>query len=183
MKRFGQALRIGGWVACALLAARPAAAAEVFGAAAIHDAHVGIAICCFEHGADLQAGVRSAPLAGLLGGELRGQAFGSVNTAGGVDFAAAGLVLRWPLGGRFYLQPGLGGAVHDGPGQKFQATPDRLYLGSRVLFEPEVSLGWRVSSDLAVEAALIHLSHGRLAGRQNPGLDDVGVRVAYRFGR
>jgi hypothetical protein len=170
-------------LAAFILAARPAAAQEVFGAVGKPDANIGIALCCFEHGTDVQAGVRTAPFASLLGGELRGQAFGSLNTVGGIDYAAAGLVLRWPLGRTLYLQPGLGAAIHDGPGQKHQATPDRLYLGSRVLFEPELMLGLHVSPSLALEAGVVHLSHAQLAGHQNPGLDDVVVRVSYRFGR
>jgi len=28
----------------------------------------------------------------------------------------------------------------------------------------------------------VHLSHGQLAGRQNPGMDDVGLRLVHRFG-
>ena len=33
-----------------------------------------------------------------------------------------------------------------------------------------------------LEASYVHLSHGQIAGRQNPGLDDVGLKLAYRFG-
>ncbi len=33
-----------------------------------------------------------------------------------------------------------------------------------------------------VEAGFTHLSHARLAGAQNPGLDSAIVRAVYRFG-
>jgi hypothetical protein len=164
--------------------AMPAAAQEVFAGVAAHDIDLGITACCAESGADVQAGVRSAPLGRLLGGEVRGYAFGSVNTGGGLDFGAAGLALRYPFAReRLYVQGGLGVAYTDGSRVKFQASPDRLYLGSRLLFEPEITLGWRVSERWALEGSYVHLSHAQLAGRQNPGTDMLGLRVAYRLGR
>lgn len=148
-----------------------------------HDVPVGVATCCFERGADIQAGLRSGPLATVPRfGELRVYALGSANTAGGVPFAAAGAAWRWSIAG-FYVQPGLGAAVQFGSDAKYQVRPDRLYLGSRVLFEPELSVGWRAGRRWAIEAAYLHLSHAQLAGRQNPGLDDVGIRAVYAFGR
>ena len=59
----------------------------------------------------------------------------------------------------------------------------RLDLGSRVLFEPELSLGWKASDRLSLELSWIHLSHGRLAGHYNPGVADVGLRILYRYGQ
>lgn len=171
--------------ACAVasITASPALAGEVFAGAATHNLDIGIAVCCYERGADIQVGARTDPFARLLGGELRAHVLGSVNTAGGVDFGAVGLDLRYPLGDRFYIAPGLGGAIHDGPGQKFQATNDRIYFGSRLLFEPELSLGWTMSSNWATELSYTHLSHAQLGGHHNPGMDQLGARVVYRFGR
>ena len=176
---------LGTVVAGLLWSAAPAAGASeawlgVFG----HDLPVGVADCCFEHGADLQPGLRTGPLvAAPPFGDLRLYALGSANTAGGVPFAAAGAAWRFPIGRTgLYLQPGLGAAVQFGSDAKYQVRPDRLYLGSRVLFEPELSLGWRVDRRWAVEATYLHLSHAQLAGRQNPGLDDVGMRAVYTFG-
>ena len=99
--------------ACAVasITASPALAGEVFAGAATHNLDIGIAVCCYERGADIQVGARTDPFARLLGGELRAHVLGSVNTAGGVDFGAVGLDLRYPLGDRFYIAPGLGGAA------------------------------------------------------------------------
>ena len=46
---------------------------------------------------------------------LAGPAFISwrANTSGGVNYLATGLGWRFDLGPRFYLQPGLGVALHD----------------------------------------------------------------------
>ena len=162
-----------------------ASAAELFAGVAAHDVNVKVALCCFEKGADFQFGARSAPLSRPFGlGELHAYAFGSINDAGGANFAVAGLDVRIPIdGGRFYIQPGLGGAIHDGPGEKFQRTPDRLYFGSRLLFAPELSLGWAPSPRWAAELTFLHLSHAQLGGPQNPGLDDIGLRIVRRLGR
>lgn len=174
--------RTGMAFALALAAATPAGATEIFGGVFIHDVDLGLTACCSEGGANIQFGLRSDPLGRVLGGELRAYGLGSVNTDGGVAFAAAGLVVRYDLTPSLYLQPGLGAAIHDGPGEKFQATNDRLYFGSRVLFQPELSLGWRMSERLSAELTWVHLSHAQLAGRQNPGTDDIGLRLVWRFG-
>jgi hypothetical protein len=172
-------------MALALLGLAPSAAAAqeawlgLFG----HGVPVGVADCCFEHGADIQAGLRSGPLVAVPGfGGLRLYALGSANVSGGVPFAAAGAAWRFPIGDTgVYVQPGLGATVQFGSDAKYQLRPDRLYLGSRVLFEPELSVGWRLDRRWALEATYLHLSHAQLAGRQNPGLDDVGVRAVYAF--
>jgi lipid A 3-O-deacylase len=164
--------------------ASPSPAQEVFVGPAAHDVNVGLGPCCREHGTDVQFGVRGPPMGHWLGGEMRAYLLGSRDTSDGLDFGAVGLLLRYYSSGhRFYVQPGLGAAFTDGSSLRFQATPDRLYLGSRVLFEPEVHFGWQMSERMALEAGLTHLSHARIAGRQNPGTNMVGVRFVYRFGR
>jgi hypothetical protein len=51
-----------------------------------------------------------------------------------------------------------------------------------VLFEPEVSLGWKATDRFSFELSWVHLSHAQLAGKQNPGLGDFGLRAVYRYG-
>lgn len=168
----------------ALCLAGSVTAQEIYAGASAHDVDLGITACCSEHGVDIQAGVRTAPFGRLLGGEVRAYAMGSANTSGGLDFGSAGLALRYPFARhRYYVEAGLGAAYTDGSSVKFQASDDRLYLGSRLLFAPEVTLGWRMSERWALEANYTHLSHAQLAGRQNPGTDMLGLRLAYRMGR
>jgi hypothetical protein len=123
---------------------------------------------------------------------------GAVNTRGGINYAAAGFDWRIPLGhsDRFYFRPGIGGAIHSGevnfpspyePGisndeRIRRLTRNDLDLGSKVLFQLELGLGWQVSDKVSAELSWVHLSHGQLAGEQNPGLGELGARVAYRFG-
>lgn len=164
--------------------AAPAKAAEMFAGIATHDIDLGIADCCRATGRELQFGVRGGPVARVLKtGEVRPYLLGSINTGKGVSFAALGISLRFPLDqGRFYVQPGIGAAIHDGPDGDTPRANDRTYLGSRFLFEPELTVGWRFSERWAAELAFVHLSHAKFGGPLNPGLDTIGVRLAYRLG-
>jgi len=179
--------------------AGPAAAGEVFAGVYAHDVDDGISYGKFENGAQLVGGVRTTALDELkVLGRPRVHLLAGVNTNGGTDYLAAGLAWRFHFTERLYVQPGIGVAIHDGrvnlpspdaPGLTPQERLDRLRdrqtkldLGSRVLFEPEVSLGWKATRRLSVELSWIHLSHARLAGHYNPGLGDVGVRLLYRYG-
>ena len=165
--------------ALALGAASPAAAAEIFGGLHVHDVDTGLTKSGFEQGADLQLGWRGGRLRALraVGGPSP-HAFVSLNSAGDTHFAAAGL--GWKIGGRVYVRPGIGLAVHTGSDGQFQRT-DRIAFGSRLLFAPEIGIGARLSDRVSVEASWVHLSHAQLFSRQNPGLDTIGVRLNYRL--
>ena len=182
-----------------LAAAFPAQAGEVSAGVYAHDVDDGISFGDFEDGAQVVVGVRTAALDELAAlGRPRVHLLAGVNTSGGTNFVAAGLAWRFALTDRLYLQPGLGLAIHDGkvdpplpdaPGLTLEERLRRqrnletnLYLGSRVLFEPELTLGWKATRRLSVELSWIHLSHAQLAGPQNPGLGEVGMRVVYRYG-
>jgi hypothetical protein len=162
-----------------LLATAPAAAQEVFGGLFAHDVPTRITLSGQEGGADVQVGWRGRRFSGLSEiGSPSAQAYVSVNTAGDTNFAAAGL--SWKIGDRFYLRPAISLAVHDGPGE-FEAPPDRIDFGSRVLFVLEGGLGARLNERWSVEASVVHLSHGTIFSAHNPGSDNFGVRVNYRY--
>lgn len=158
----------------AALGAAPARADEIFGGIYAHDVRV-IAVGSPEHGPDFQLGWRGRNILRALGSP-QPHVFVSINADGGTHFAAAGL--SWKFGDQVYLRPGIGLAVHSGPGYP---PPDRIWFNSRILFEPEIGLGARLAPRLTLEASWVHLSHGRLRGSQNPGLDTVGLRFNYRF--
>jgi hypothetical protein len=50
-----------------------------------------------------------------------------------------------------------------------------------VLFEPEIGVGVEVTERMSVEASWVHMSHATLFSGQNPGIDNIGVRLNYRF--
>ena len=54
-------------------------------------------------------------------------------------------------------------------------------FGSRILFEPELGLGVQLSERVSVEASWIHVSNAGLLSRQNPGMDNIGLRLNYRL--
>jgi len=184
-----------------LAGAGAAQAQEVWGGVYAHDLTDGLAKGGFEEGVQIAGGVIGPQLESLrrIG---RPSLYGLVaaNTAGGTNYAAVGLSWRVPLGdgGRLYLRPGLGVAVHDGgvdfpsplePGltdperqRRFKKGQEEIDFGNRILFEPEIALGYKVSERLAIEASYLHISHATIFGDQNPGLTDLGVRAVYRFG-
>ena len=164
--------------ACALAAA-PVQAAEIFGGLLVHDVDTPLTAGGLEDGADVQLGIRGGRIGALrFIGAPSPYGFVSVATSGETHFAAAGL--SWRLGGRLFVRPGIGIAIHprDDDGV-FQGL--RTDLGSRVLFEPELGIGYEVSDRVTVEASWVHISQGQLFSRQNPGMDSLGVRLSYRL--
>jgi hypothetical protein len=166
-----------------LLLASPtsgALAAEIFTGILAHDVETPLTRGGFEGGADLQLGWRGDPIRALGAiGSPSPYVFGSLSTAGDTSFAAAGI--SWRFGGRLYVRPGIGIAIHDRSSRL--VGPDRLRrdLGSRVVFEPEIGVGYQLSEKVSVEAAWVHLSHAQLLSAQNPGMDSIGLRLNYRL--
>jgi lipid A 3-O-deacylase len=147
---------------------------------------------------DVELMVRSAPLRVLLKPRLTAKA--QISTAGRTSFASLGAEWRQHvLQGRLYGQVGIGVTLIDGyrftpdpfaPGLTRAEAQDRydIYLrrtsfGSKVLFNPNASLGARLSSRWAVELAWEHYSHRQLFSEQNPGIDNLGVRLVLALGR
>jgi len=160
--------------------AAPASAQEVFGGVYAHDVDTPLNLRGIEPGVDFQVGWRGGRIRGLavIGGPSP-YAFAALNSDGDAHYAAAGI--SWKIGGRLYLRPGFGLAVHTGRTHSDPAEPRRSF-GSRVLLEPELGLGYKFSDRLSAEASWIHMSHaGLFNSRQNPGIDNIGVRFNYRF--
>jgi len=159
--------------------AAPARAGELFGGLYAHDVKTPLDLRGIERGVDFQLGVRGGRLRGLAFlGSPSPYAFAAVNSAGGTDYAAAGL--SWKIGHRVYLRPGFGLAVHSGSLRLDPAEPARS-LGSRILFEPEVGVGLQASERLSVEASWVHVSNGTILAEQNPGMDNIGVRLSLKL--
>jgi hypothetical protein len=161
------------------LPASPAAAQEAFGGVYAHDVKTGVTKSGFETGTSFLVGLRGGRIRALsaVGGPSP-YVLGSLNSEGNTHFAAGGI--SWKIGDRVYARPGIGLAVHSGPGQVVPGD-GRIDFGSRVLFAPEIGIGAQVSDALSVEAHWIHLSHAKLFSPQNPGIDNIGLRLNYRF--
>ena len=158
------------------LAAAPAQAGELFGGLYVHDVKLPTDLSGIENGADVMLGYRGGMIARPLGATLQPYIFGALNTAGETSYAAVGLSARFDLGKSVYIRPGLGLAVHNGSDDRFFRR-DRIAFGSRVLFEPELGIGTRINDRLSAEASWVHMSHATLFSGENPGIDNLGVRL------
>jgi hypothetical protein len=172
-------IRSGAAMAAIAFFAPPVCAQEAFGGLYAHDVDTGLTRSGVEDGVDLELGWRGERIRFLAAvGSPSPHAYVSLNSSGDTHFASAGI--SWKIGGTVYLRPGIGLAVHTGSDGQFQ-RPDRIAFGSRLLFAPELGLGVRLDEKMSVEASWVHLSHGQLFSRQNPGLDTIGLRLNYRF--
>jgi hypothetical protein len=173
-------------IGCALtVLGGPASAGEIFTGGFEHGVEWGISAGDEEKGADLELGYRTEPLSHrFLFGRPRLYGMISKNLSGDTNFASAGLLWRRDFTSRLYGQIGLGVAVHDGAVSRADVGTrrDKIAFGSRVLFQPELDLGWSLSRHWAVEASWVHVSNAHLWTNVNPGMDDVGARIIYRFG-
>ncbi|HVE01611.1 MAG TPA: acyloxyacyl hydrolase [Sphingomicrobium sp.] len=159
------------------IAAIPATASadELFGGLYVHDVKTPLDKSGIEGGMDVMLGWRGGKIAHT---PLQPYVLGAVNTAGNTNYAAAGLSLKF--GDRIYFRPGLGIAVHTGSAGNVYRT-DKIAFGSRVLFEPEIGVGARIGDRATIEASWVHMSHAQLFGRENPGIDNFGVRLNFRL--
>jgi hypothetical protein len=158
----------------------PAHADELFGGIYIHDVKTPLDKSGIESGADLMLGYRAGHIGHLWSAELQPYLFGALNTEGNTSYAAVGLDAKFPLGRQLYFRPGVGIAIHNGSAGKFFRT-DKIAFGSRVLFEPEIALGTQLTNRISAEASWVHMSHAQLFGKENPGIDNFGVRVNLKL--
>lgn len=150
-----------------------------------------------EKTVDIQVLYRTKPLDFALKPRLAAKV--QINTAGKTSFASIGAEWRQHVfKRRVYGQIGIGLTVHDGytnipdpydfaPGsadfwRRFELYADRTNFGSRVLFNPNLSVGVRVSRDWAIEANFEHFSHAGWFGRVNDGMETFGLRLVRSFG-
>ena len=158
----------------AMAATIPSAAhaGELFGGLYVHDVKLPTDKAGLEGGMDVQLGYRG----GRIGGTpLQPYIFGALNTAGETSYAAVGISAKF--GKRVYVRPGIGLAIHNGSTSDYYRR-DKNAFGSRILFEPELAVGAQVNDRLTLEASWVHMSHATLFSRENPGIDNLGVRLS-----
>ena len=152
-------------------AGAPACAGELFAGLYVHDVRLPTDESGIENGMDIQVGYRGGAFAHT---PLHPYIFGALNTAGQTSYAAVGLSAKF--GRKIFIRPGLGIAIHNGSASHFFET-DRIAFGSRVLFEPELGVGTEINDRLSIEASWVHMSHAQLFAHENPGIDNLGVRL------
>jgi hypothetical protein len=95
----------------------------------------------------------------------------------------AHLSLNWhiPLGSsRFYVEPELGGAIHNGA--LTGAVAPARNLGCRTLFYWSINVGYEISDRLDLNLTQQHASQAGLCGvTTNQGINYIGMRLGYKF--
>lgn len=120
--------------------------------------------------------------------------YGSFNTQGYTNLGAAGL--NWTIVefDRLSLEGAVGISYNDGVKDVTDLPPDdpyrietaatRALLGSKWLFHSRLGADYAITDQWAVGVYYEHFSHGQIiASGRNQALDEVGVRIGYRFGR
>ena len=170
-------LRYSVFAAAAFLAAEPAQAGELFGGLYVHDIKTPLTLSGEENGVDAQLGWRFGKIGRT---PLQPYVFGAVNSAGNTSYAAVGIAAKF--GRKLFIRPGLGLAIHTGSAAKFDNPfNQRIEFGSRILFEPELGIGTSISSKATIEASWVHMSHAQFFGHENPGIDNIGVRLSLKL--
>lgn len=133
----------------------------------------------------------SPAVLGFLGSP-RPYVIASANLAGGTSYGGAGLQWRWDIAEGWAFEPGVGYIIHDGeldfPYPQGDPRNDpisrrNVYFGSRDLFRTSLALNREITDKWGVQLLFEHMSHGQIIGEgRNQGIDNVGVRVTYRFG-
>ncbi|HEU0310464.1 MAG TPA: acyloxyacyl hydrolase [Sphingomicrobium sp.] len=163
--------------AACLLAPAPANAGELFGGLYAHDLNTPLNHAGPEGGLDVQLGWRGERIGRT---PLQPFAFVTVNTSGDTHYGAIGLSAKF--GDRLFVRPGIGIALHTGStADQFNPDNDDIEFGSRILFEPELGIGARLSDRMTIEASWVHMSHGKLFSEQNSGIHNLGVRLTWKL--
>jgi len=102
----------------------------------------------------------------------------TVNMSGNTSHAYGGLTWEWGLFGDFFMDANLGLSVNNG--KRDTDDPDRKSLGSPVLFRLGAALGYNLTEKVNLSLQYEHMSNAYIAN-ENEGMDNVGLRLGYRF--
>ncbi len=120
--------------------------------------------------------------------------YGSFSTQGYTNLVATGLNWSFEPADRLRFEGAFGISYNDGVDDIVDLPPDdpvrietaatRALLGSEWLFHTRLGADYAVTDRWAVGVYYEHFSHGQiLASGRNQALDEVGVRIGYRFGQ
>jgi hypothetical protein len=132
-----------------------------------------------EGGIDFNAEVLfSVPRIRIFSGIILPNLGLTINDRGNTSKVYLGFLWEWVFRNGFFLDLGLGAAVHNG--ELSPPAENRKLLGSRVLFRIPFEMGFRVSRRLRLSLMFSHVSNGYTA-EYNEGLDVLGLRLGYIF--
>ena len=111
----------------------------------------------------------------------------TANTAGGTSFGYIGL--NWTADlfknvfndhDGVYFSFGFGGAINNSDLNGNNSADNNKDMGSRALFHLYVELGYDITPHVNVSAFYEHYSNADL-GPTNPGMNNLGMRIGYKF--
>jgi hypothetical protein len=135
-------------------------------------------------------GARPRNLAWLGHPKVYGELSGNLN--GDTSFASAGFLWTWRLSPTWWVEPGLGLAVHDGAldnpfpvsdQRNVEYQHDHQLLGTRWLFRDSLALEHDIGGGHSLGLVFEHLSNGgKVFGHDdNQSLNELGLRYTTRF--
>lgn len=98
----------------------------------------------------------------------------------------AGVEWKAYLAKRFFAAGMVGGAIHNGETDPFDPVADAgrinntQFLGCRALLRLSADVGYDLAERVSASVHWSHISNAGLCD-ENEGLDNLGVRVGYRF--
>lgn len=98
----------------------------------------------------------------------------------------AGFEWKTYFADRFFASGMLGGVLHNGETDPFNPVLDAdrammtQYLGCTAMFRLGADIGYDISERISTSVHWSHISNAGLCD-ENEGLDNLGVRVGYRF--
>jgi lipid A 3-O-deacylase len=132
-----------------------------------------------EGGIDLNAEiVFKKPSVEIWHGIIRPNLGVSINSQGGTSKAYGGLLWEFLFDNGYFVNSGVGLAVHDG--QLESKDSNKKQLGSRVLFRIPFEFGFTISERHRISIMFDHVSNAYLTN-PNEGMDTIGVRYGYQF--
>jgi lipid A 3-O-deacylase len=135
-----------------------------------------------KYAVDLNLEVIFSPSVAFLGGAFRPALGATINFNGDTSKAYLDARCQRDFAGGMFLALGLGVAVHNGSAlfDTYIPDPNAKELGRRVLFHPNVEIGYRLDEHRSVSVFFEHISNASTA-RRNEGLDTLGIRLGHRF--
>lgn len=150
---------------------------EVRGGVLAHDIPI-VAAGRTESGVSLNAELAFTPSLPLFGGAIRPVIGGSFAFNGQTSWVYVDARWEW-AGPLFFFGIGVGPAIQTG-NNLYVSSNGQKALGSRVLFHIPLEVGLQITPKVRVSAFYEHVSNGYTAF-PNPGMDNIGGRVAFRF--
>lgn len=102
----------------------------------------------------------------------------SVNSQGDTSKAYGGLLWEFLFDSGFFVNSGVGLAVHSGQLESDDAN--KKQLGSRVLFRIPIEIGFTIFERHRLSVMFDHMSNAYVAN-PNEGMDTIGVRYGFQF--